>query len=155
MGDFDSDFGNEDQNKMLRRPWVAFFHFFFRVSALTVYLFGTLFSGSFMGIFVSVILLLSLDFWTVKNVSGRIMVGLRWWNYINESGDSEWHFESRDGTSTLDSLASNFGGKADARLFWLGLVIAPAMWIVFFFNGLIRFQIPVVSPRHYWTLYEY
>ena len=72
--DFDSDFGNEDQNKMLRRPWVAFFHFFFRVSALTVYLFGTLFSGSFMGIFVSVILLLSLDFWTVKNVSGRIMV---------------------------------------------------------------------------------
>ena len=74
--DFDSDFGN-DQNKMLRRPWVAFFHFFFRVSALTVYLFGTLFSGSFMGIFVSVILLLSLDFWTVKNVSGRIMVSLQ------------------------------------------------------------------------------
>ena len=34
-----------------------------------MYLFGTLFSGSFMGIFVSVILLLSLDFWTVKNVS--------------------------------------------------------------------------------------
>ena len=67
-------------------------------------------------------------------------VGLRWWNYINESGESEWHFESRDGTSTLDSLASNFGGKADARLFWLGLVIAPAMWIIFFLTALFGFK---------------
>ena len=81
--DFDSDFGNSDQNKLLKRPWVAFFHFFFRVSALTVYLFGTLFSGSFMGIFVSVILLLSLDFWTVKNVSGRIMVKLHFKKMLN------------------------------------------------------------------------
>ena len=71
--DFDSDFG-VDQNKTLRRPWVAFFHFFFRISALVVYLFGTQFSSSFIGVFVTVILLLSLDFWTVKNVSGRIMV---------------------------------------------------------------------------------
>ena len=71
--DFDSDFGT-DQNKSLKRPWVAFFHFFFRISALVVYLFGTTFSGSFIGVFVTVILLLSLDFWTVKNISGRIMV---------------------------------------------------------------------------------
>jgi hypothetical protein len=71
--DFDNDFGT-DQSGKLRRPWVAFFHFFFRISALLVYLLGTTFSGSFIGIFVSVILLLSLDFWTVKNVSGRIMV---------------------------------------------------------------------------------
>jgi len=137
--DFDSDFG-VDQNKSLRRPWVAFFHFFFRISALVVYLFGTQFSSSFIGVFVTVILLLSLDFWTVKNVSGRIMVGLRWWNYINDGGVSEWHFESRDGTSNLDSLASNFGGKADARLFWIGLVIAPVMWIIFFLTALFGFR---------------
>lgn len=70
--EFESDFG-ADQNKSLKRPWVAFFHFFFRISALIVYLFGT-FSSSFIGVFVTVVLLLSLDFWTVKNVSGRIMV---------------------------------------------------------------------------------
>ena len=46
----------------------------FRVAALFVYIFGTYFSSSFIGIFVSVTLLLSLDFWTVKNVTGRIMV---------------------------------------------------------------------------------
>lgn len=78
--DFDSDFGT-DSNKSLKRPWVAFFHFFFRISALLVYLFGTTFSGSFIGVFVTVILLLSLDFWTVKNVSGRIMVSY----YIDSS----------------------------------------------------------------------
>ena len=67
-------------------------------------------------------------------------VGLRWWNYINQAGESEWVFESRDGTSTLDSLASNFGGKADARLFWIGLVFAPLMWIIFFLTALFGFK---------------
>jgi len=137
--DFDSDFGT-DSNKSLKRPWVAFFHFFFRISALLVYLFGTTFSGSFIGVFVTVILLLSLDFWTVKNVSGRIMVGLRWWNYINDKGESHWVFESRDGSSTLDSLATNFGGKADARLFWIGLVVAPVMWVIFFLTAFFGFS---------------
>lgn len=69
-----------------------------------------------------------------------MQVGLRWWNYINEEGVSEWHFESRDGTSTLDSLASNFGGKADARLFWVGLFVAPAMWVIFFLTALFGFK---------------
>jgi len=38
------------------------------------------------------------------------------------------------------SLASNFGGKADARLFWIGLIIAPAMWIIFFLTALFGFR---------------
>ncbi len=28
------------------------------------------------------VLLLAFDFWTVKNVSGRLLVGLRWWNEV-------------------------------------------------------------------------
>ena len=56
-------------------PFVAFFHVFFRFASLVVYLIGaSVFSASFIGIFVSVVLLLSLDFWTVKNVTGRILV---------------------------------------------------------------------------------
>jgi hypothetical protein len=35
-----------------------------------------------------------MDFWTVKNVSGRLLVGLRWWNEIKEDGESVWVFES-------------------------------------------------------------
>jgi hypothetical protein len=49
-------------------------------------------------------------------------------------------FESRDGASNLDNLATNFGGKADARLFWAGLVFAPAMWVIFFLTALFGFR---------------
>ena len=34
------------------------------------------------------VLLSALDFWVVKNISGRILVGLRWWNEINDLGES-------------------------------------------------------------------
>lgn len=53
------------------------------------------FSDSFITSFVFVILLLSADFWTVKNITGRLLVGLRWWNYVDDAGASHWVFESR------------------------------------------------------------
>ena len=31
--------------------------------------------------------------WQVKNVSGRLLVGLRWWNEVTDEG-SNWRFES-------------------------------------------------------------
>jgi hypothetical protein len=46
-------------------------------------------------LFVIVTLLSAFDFWTVKNVTGRLLVGLRWWNDIKDSGENEWIFESR------------------------------------------------------------
>ena len=30
--------------------------------------------------FIIVVVLSAFDFWTVKNVTGRLLVGLRWWN---------------------------------------------------------------------------
>lgn len=30
-----------------------------------------------------------------ENVTGRLLVGLRWWNQVNEDGHSHWMFESR------------------------------------------------------------
>lgn len=30
--------------------------------------------------FIIVIILSSLDFWVVKNITGRLLVGLRWWS---------------------------------------------------------------------------
>ena len=29
----------------------------------------------------------------------NMQVGLRWWNYIDENGDSQWMFEKRNGDS--------------------------------------------------------
>ena len=67
----------------------------FRVTAFVVYMFCGWFSASFIASFVTVVLLLSMDFWTVKNITGRLMVGLRWWNYVDDNGKSHWVFESR------------------------------------------------------------
>lgn len=42
------------------------------------------------------VLLSALDFWTVKNVTGRLLVGLRWWNDFDQNGREVWRFESFD-----------------------------------------------------------
>jgi hypothetical protein len=55
--------------------------------------------------FVLIVLLLGFDFWTVKNVSGRRLVGLRWWSQMKEDGTEEWVFESRQvGTNTCELI---------------------------------------------------
>lgn len=65
-------------------------------AAIAFYILFSLFVDSFVIIFVVTVLLAALDFWVVKNISGRILVGLRWWNEINEQGQSIWKFESLD-----------------------------------------------------------
>lgn len=80
-----------------RHLFVCFFHIFFRAAALVLYLFGSLFSSlsdSFVIVFIILVLLLAADFWTVKNVTGRKLVGLRWWNEVHEDGTNVWRYES-------------------------------------------------------------
>ncbi|XP_067345158.1 Golgi apparatus membrane protein TVP23 homolog B isoform X2 [Channa argus] len=90
---------------------------------------------------VTIILLLSCDFWTVKNITGRLMVGLRWWNQVDDDGQNHWVFESRKGTGKLQASDS------ESRIFWLGLIICPVLWVIFAFSTLFSFKIkwmPVV-----------
>ncbi|KAJ8897969.1 hypothetical protein PR048_003329 [Dryococelus australis] len=97
-------FGEEEtkDNRTLVHPYVTFFHIAFRVGAIIAYLFCGLFSDSFIASFVAVVLLLSMDFWTVKNITGRLMVGLRWWNYVDDDGKSHWVFEARKAVFPVD-----------------------------------------------------
>ncbi|XP_072298294.1 Golgi apparatus membrane protein TVP23 homolog B isoform X1 [Eucyclogobius newberryi] len=115
---------------------VSFFHLFFRISAILVYIMCEFFSSRFIVCMVSIMLLLSCDFWTVKNVSGRLLVGLRWWNQVDENGNSHWIFESRKQTQS-QSITSG----AESRIFWLGLTVCPIFWILFFFSTVISLQI--------------
>ncbi|XP_049759586.1 Golgi apparatus membrane protein TVP23 homolog A isoform X2 [Elephas maximus indicus] len=119
-----------------RHPLATFFHLFFRVSAIVTYICCDWFSKSFVGCFVTVLLLLSLDFWSVKNVTGRLMVGLRWWNQIDEDGKSHWIFEARKVSSNNITAT-----EAEARILWLGLIICPMIWIVFFFSTLFSLKL--------------
>lgn len=67
----------------------------FKVLSMITYLFsGWVLNSITIFIFVSVFSV--LDFWVVKNLSGRILAGLRWWRIINEKGEEVWKFESRD-----------------------------------------------------------
>lgn len=36
--------------------------------------------------FIIVTVLSGIDFWIVKNVTGRLLVGLRWWSDFTEDG---------------------------------------------------------------------
>ena len=81
-------------------------------------------NGAFVTNFVIIVVLLGVDFWTVrlsesepvfcpldrivciseadhmcytfqvKNICGRLLVGLRWWNENDEEGNTTWRFET-------------------------------------------------------------
>ncbi|XP_077406883.1 Golgi apparatus membrane protein TVP23 homolog B [Vanacampus margaritifer] len=129
------------KKKNLKHPVASFFHLFFRVGAILVYLVCEALSNDSIGGMVAIILLLSCDFWTVKNISGRLMVALRWWNKVDDDGQSHWVFESRKGPRKRQS------SNSESRIFWLGLIVCPLVWVVFAFSALVRINIkwlPVV-----------
>lgn len=111
-----------------RHPFAVFFHLVFRCASIVAYLFCGWFSSSFIASFVLIVLFLSMDFWAVKNVTGRLLVGLRWWNYVDEDGQSHWVFESRKGS------AKNKITAVESKIFWLSLVICQIIWIILFFG---------------------
>ncbi|XP_074647982.1 Golgi apparatus membrane protein TVP23 homolog B-like [Tubulanus polymorphus] len=126
------NFGEEDsptRQRKLKHPIAVIFHLVFRLAAILAYLLCGWFSSSFIANFVVIVLLLSMDFWTVKNISGRLLVGLRWWNHVDEDGKSHWIFESRKGAAAKTKVH-----VAEVRIFWLSLVICEVIWIVFFFG---------------------
>ena len=74
---------------------LLFCHFAFKGVATALYLFSGLLGVSFITTFVFVLILLSVDFWLVKNLSGRLLAGLRWWSVTDsETGKMTWKFEA-------------------------------------------------------------
>ncbi|KAJ9625776.1 Golgi apparatus membrane protein tvp23 [Taxawa tesnikishii (nom. ined.)] len=106
----------------------------FRLSSLLVYLFGLLFTGNFVLIFIITILLLAADFYYLKNIAGRRLVGLRWWNEVDsQTGDSHWVFESADPeTRTINAT--------DKRFFWLALYAQPVSWVGLAIVAILKFE---------------
>ncbi|XP_035913590.1 uncharacterized Golgi apparatus membrane protein-like protein CG5021 isoform X1 [Anopheles stephensi] len=129
---FDDDHVNPEDRVTHRvvHAYVTFFHIAFRSAAIATYLFCGWFSDSFITSFVFVILLLSADFWTVKNITGRLLVGLRWWNYVDDNGVSHWIFESKN---EAHATKINYLEK---RVFWIALMTSPILWAFFFITAL-------------------
>ena len=125
-------------------PKILLFHLLFRTGAIIIYLFSSLFSSTIIPA-ILVITLNAFDFWTVKNVSGRLLVGLRWWNDPSQAqtqGGSQWRFESRQpsNSKTANSNGNNnyVVNKTDSRVFWYSLYMYHVIWIILFIISLIR-----------------
>lgn len=97
-------------------------------------------------IFIITILLLAADFYYLKNIAGRRLVGLRWWNEVDpQSGESKWVFESSEpGTKVINAT--------DSRFFWLSLYVQPLLWILLAVLAIVQLQflwLPLVSKYFY------
>jgi hypothetical protein len=108
-------------------PIAGFFHLFFKALSALTYEFGNLLSFNYVTVFVVCTVLSAMDFWSVKNVIGRLMVGLRWWNEIQEDGQDRWYFEAS--SSEVHPL--------DAKFFWFVLIANCAMWGAFLLIAII------------------
>ena len=92
-------------------------------------------------------MLLSMDFWTVKNITGRLLAGLRYWNYVDDAGNSHWIFESRkvrkwkllfylsnwEKTTAyffIKGSDKNHVSSIESNIFWLSLVFTIILWII-------------------------
>jgi len=53
-------------------------------------------------------------------VSGRLLVGLRWWNEIQPDGESKWVFESLEDKTSVT--------RGESLVFWIPLFVAPLLW---------------------------
>lgn len=77
-------------------PMICIFTIIFKIGALVSFILLDIFVSNEAIAYLVVIILSAADFWTTKNISGRILVGLRWWNEVKENGEEVWIFESKN-----------------------------------------------------------
>lgn len=116
-------------------PTACLFHILFKGMAITLYMLG---SRAMENIMVTVlcILLNAADFWVVKNVTGRLLVGLRWWNKVDPvSGQTSWIFESAAPTSPDGT--NHTTNSFDSKFFWGVLYLTPLLWALCFMSAIL------------------
>ncbi|EJD04049.1 Golgi apparatus membrane protein TVP23 [Fomitiporia mediterranea MF3/22] len=120
-------------------PLILFFLYVFRILALAVYILCEVFTDNYVLASVMVVVLLAMDFWNCRNVAGRTLVGLRYWNQVDDDGESYWVFESRDPSRPANPI--------DARMFWVAIYAFPVLWLVLLFVALIKLDrfLPIVA----------
>ena len=97
-------------------------HFVFKVMAILSYFFCMLIFNSFICMFICVTVSQAFDFWIVKNISGRLLVGMRWWQTVNQEGNTEIQFEKLEDTSSLHSV--------DKYVFWYSTYGIALFWVL-------------------------
>ncbi|KAH9898468.1 DUF846-domain-containing protein [Cubamyces lactineus] len=117
-------------------PLVLFFLYFFRIAAITVYILCGFFISNYVLSSVIVVVLLAMDFWNCRNVAGRRLVGLRYWNQVDDDGESYWVFESRDPSRPANPI--------DSKMFWIAVYTFPLLWLALLIVSLLKFNLSFV-----------
>ena len=129
-----SEWGFAKKLKESAHPVALLFFIIFRLGTIVVYVLGNLFIGiithknQFVLQFISIIILASADFWNIKNIAGRLLVGLRWWNEIQVKDASQGTFENVWVFETANP--NRYINPIDSNVFWSLLYGQPAVWIV-------------------------
>lgn len=145
-------------NNCPHKPAVIF-HLGFRTAAILTYLFCGLFGASFILSFLCIVIMCSLDFWVVKNISGRQLVGLRWWNYVDDNGKNKWVFEARQ--SPKNNMDTVRNSAFESRVFWFSLIAFQVMWALLFLGSVFTLNlhwlmaVAVASAMNAANLYGY
>lgn len=123
--------------KTARHPIICMCHMGFKALALLSFVFGSFIFGGFKGdyvcTFIITTILLSIDFWVVKNITGRLLVGMRWWHKVNEDGSEEWIYEAHTDERVINTT--------DKAVFWITLYSWPIMWGLLLLLYLVKVQI--------------
>jgi len=119
--------------KRSSHPTAIIFHYLFKALAVLCYFFLGIFTNNYTLIFILVVLLSAFDFWTVQNITGRLLVGLRWRNQVNEDGSEQWVFESFGEQTQSNSV--------DVYAFWIGVVAMPLIWGIFLLANILTFDL--------------
>ena len=102
-------------------PIICLFTVLFKVLSLLSFLILEKLTKKKSVIYLATILFGSADFWVTKNLSGRLLVGLRWWNEVKENGEEVWIFESKNEKKEATS---------DKSVFWICLYLTPIVWFI-------------------------
>lgn len=73
-------------------PGVAMLHILLKIFLVFIYLVLPLLMPGNSSQLIFVVILAAVDFWIVKNIAGRLLVGLRWWIDFDEEGNEQWKF---------------------------------------------------------------
>ena len=109
-------------------PVLSSSYIVFKTAPILIYLLAYSF-GSFTNITILLIIIKSMEFYTVQNIFGRKLVGLRW------SYDKDFKYESFKQYGLED-----FGNPLDKIIFWYGMYLPIALWLVFCITTLFCFK---------------
>ena len=100
-------------------------------SIISFFIFSIFLSNEAIIMFI-VVLIGACDFWITKNISGRFLAGLRWYNKLNiEKNTENWVFEGKR-EQNMDFI--------DKAIFWYSLYLNDVVWVVLLLWEIIRLK---------------